>query len=310
MTARPPQKRWWAGQAWPTYKSEVLEFVLKTAQENPHLSHAILLSLVREKYGEANTPSKSSISKLLSRCGETGAREAALLADLEIKWLNGKCHLTRAWQNKLFKRNPALAEHERETQAPGERVCQAWFPVGKYETVTFYVHATVDTFGSFATGEIFCGMETELAIELLHRVTLPCYANAKVKILELETKSCRTYTAEQNDYSYDAFLRLHGITHQTRPSYEAHNGFLQKFRQSLLPGFLLSWRQRLESVIRRRGRRPSPQLEATRARKTLLEMRHGLREWLQTYNDTPQEGYRNRGKCPREFWNEKNPRIF
>lgn len=301
VARRTREKPWWTGREAKPMKLEVVDFILKTAQECPHFSHGLLAALTKEKFGETEAPSVSSIGKILSRCGLGGSRESPLLQELEARLLAGNEWMPPVWRRKLLNRNPALAELSRETQAPGERVCQAWYPLASYAGFGFHVHVTVDTYGGFATGDVFCGMETDFAVALLEQHTLPVYEEAGVRIRELETKSSRTYTANTLGYSYAGFLKLHQIEHHVRASYEMHNGFLLKFKQSLLLGYLLLWRHRFESV-EKRGRPLSSEATAKRVREKLLELREAFASWLDDYNNTPQEGYRNKGKSPLEFW--------
>ncbi|RRJ95850.1 hypothetical protein Ga0100231_017845 [Opitutaceae bacterium TAV4] len=298
--------RWWAGTVMKPLKPEVLEFVVKTAKENPYCPQEVLVALARAKFGADQAPSRASVRKLLVQCGRVRVREDGFLAVLEEKCLTEGVGewLPPFWWRKLLMRNPVLSERKRETSVAGERVCQGWYQVGRYEGFQYHVHVTIDTFGSFATGEVFCGTNTDLAVELLERHTLPVYAEAGVSIRELETRGSVTYTSNKDGRSFGGFLKLHGIEHRARLSYEPSNGFLLKFRQVLLPGFLLPWRQRLESSAKRPGRPASADLAVSRAREKLLEMRMSFASWLEDYNRTPIEGYRNMGKSPRDFWKQ------
>lgn len=293
-------KPWWAGRK-PMARVEAAEFVLRRAQENPELSYEVLAREAMHELGEEKKLSASGVERLLKNCGVT--RDASALADLEKKWMEGRVWMPPAWWKKLLVYNPALREQEHETSVPGERLCQGWYPVGKFGTYWFHVHVTVDMYGSFATGEVFCGTDTDLAVELLERHTLPTYAAVGIRIQEMETRSCRTYASDMSDHLYSGYLRLQGIKHVVRASYEEHNGYMLKFKQTLLPGILLKWRQAVPEGTRR-GRRASMDTQVKRARSRLLEMREEFAQWLDNYNRTPQEGYRNDGKSPLEFWQE------
>ncbi len=296
------QERWWTGKIFQPVRAEIAEFVIKTAQENPHYTQAQLVEIAQKKYPGERTPATNAISKLMDRCGLTSSKEAALLTVLEEKWLEGLDWMPETWWKKLLRRNPTLAERDHETQKPGERVCLAWYPIGSHEGFAYHVHVSVDTYGSYATGEVFCGLEIDRVVELLDRVTLPTYAADSFRIQTIETKSSSLYTSTNSPSSFTGYLKLRQIEHEVRPSYRDHNGYLLKFKHALLPGFLLPSRQHLETVKRTRGRRPSAAVATANARKKLLELREALASWLTEYNATPQGGYRNKGKSPGDFW--------
>lgn len=297
-----PKERWWSGKVVQPVRAEIIDFVIRTAQENPHYTQNQLAQIAQKKFPGERTPAINAINKLMGRCGLRSPKETALLAALEEKWLDGLEWMPDTWWKKLLRRNPTLAERSQETQAPGERVCLAWYPLGNYEGVAYTVHVSVDTYGSFATGEIFSGLEIDRVIELLDRVTLPAYTAAGFRIQKIETKSSSLYTSTNVPCSFAGYLKLRQISHEVRSSYRDHNGYLLKFKHALLPGFILPWRRHLETVRRTRGRRPSPEVASANVHRKLLELREALVSWLSEYNDAPQDGYRNKGRAPREFW--------
>jgi len=76
----------------------------------------------------------------------------------------------------LEKLNPCFRERHVESSAPGELLSADTFFVGNLKGVgKVYLHAVVDTFGSYAFGFLHVSKQPEAAVAVLHNDVLPFY---------------------------------------------------------------------------------------------------------------------------------------
>ena len=76
----------------------------------------------------------------------------------------------------LEKLNPCFHERHVESTAPGELLSAATFFVGSLKGVgKVYLHAVVDTYGSYAFGFLHVSKQPEAAVAVVHNEVLPFY---------------------------------------------------------------------------------------------------------------------------------------
>ena len=81
-----------------------------------------------------------------------------------------------SWRSSI----PCFRERHVESAAPGELLSADTFFVGSLKGVgKVYLHAVVDTFGSYAFGFLHVSKQPEAAVAVLHNDVLPFYAQAR-----------------------------------------------------------------------------------------------------------------------------------
>ena len=170
-----------------------------------------------------------------------------------------------------------------ESGAPGELLSADTFFVGTLKGVgKVYLHAVVDTFGSYAFGFLHVSKQPEAAVAVLHNDVLPFY-----RILDLPVKAVRTDNGREfcgtEKHPYELYLDLNGIEHRrTKVRSPKTNGFVERFNGTVLDEFFrVKMREKFYDSI-----------EALQA---------DLDDWLVFYNtERPHLGYRNMGRRPIE----------
>ena len=75
-----------------------------------------------------------------------------------------------------------------EAEIPAELVCLDCFYVGNLKGVgKVYLHAVVDTFGSYAFGFLHVSKQPEAAVAVLHNDVLPFYRNLDLPVKAILT---------------------------------------------------------------------------------------------------------------------------
>ena len=83
----------------------------------------------------------------------------------------------------LEKLNPCFQERHVESKAPGELLSADIFFVGALKGVgKVYLHAVVDTYGSYAFGFPHVSRQPEAAVAVLHNDVLPFYRNLDLPV--------------------------------------------------------------------------------------------------------------------------------
>lgn len=183
----------------------------------------------------------------------------------------------------LEKLNPCFRERHVESGRPGELLSADTLMVGTLKGIgRVYLHAVVDTHGSYAFGFLHVSKQPEAAVAVLHNEVLPFYARLGLPVSAVLTDNGREFCGTER-HPYELYLALNDIEHRkTRVRTPRTNGFVERFNGTVLEEFFRpAMHQKLfESV------------EALQA---------DLDAWLHHYNhERPHLGYRNQGRRPWE----------
>ena len=182
-----------------------------------------------------------------------------------------------------------------ESSAPGELLSADTFFVGALKGVgRVYLHAVVDTFGSYAFGFLHVSKQPEAAVAVLHNDVLPFYRNLGLPVGAVLTDNGREFCGRPDQHPYELFLQLEGIAHKTirvgRPQSTlpaacarcAHDprGSIERLHRTLL-----------DEHLRVQGR--------TVWHETVAEMQTALDAFLLRYNrERPHQGRGMNGRTP------------
>jgi transposase InsO family protein len=183
----------------------------------------------------------------------------------------------------LEKQNPCCRERHVESGAPGELLCTDTFFVGHPKGVgTVYLHAVVDTSGSYAFGFLHVSKQPEAAVAVLHNDVLPFYQELDLPVRAVLTDNGREFCGTET-HPYEPYLALNEIEHRrARVRTPRTNGFVERFNGTVLDEF---FRVAMHEKV-------CASVEALQAE---------LDAWLVHYNtERPPLGYRNRGRRPIE----------
>jgi transposase InsO family protein len=181
----------------------------------------------------------------------------------------------------LEKLNPCFRERHVESAAPGELLSADTFFVGSLKGVgKVYLHAVVDTYGSYAFG--FLHVSKQAAVAVLHNDVLPFYRNLDLPVGAILTDNGREFCGTER-HPYELYLELNSIEHRrTRVRSPKTNGFVERFNGTVLDEF---FRVKMRETF-------YDSVEALQA---------DLDAWLVHYNtERPHLGYRNVGRRPIE----------
>jgi len=223
--------------------------------------------------------SSPTIQKILIRNGMGSVYERWL--KVEEKHLEEGIELTPEQIAQIEKYNPCFKERHVESSRPGELLSQDTFFVGTMKGVgKVYLHAAVDTYGSYAFGFLHTGKKPECAAVLLHNDILPFYKEHGLTVQAILTDNGPEFCGTQN-HPFELYLALNDIEHRrTKVRTPRTNGFIERFNRTVLNEFFrIAFRENYYETV-----------EALQA---------DLDQWLIHYNtERPHSGYRNRGKRP------------
>jgi transposase InsO family protein len=230
---------------------------------------------------EGRRVSAITVQKILGDQG-LGTRHARWLA-LERKNADRVVELSPEQAAFLEKLNPCFRERHVESGQPGELLSADTFMVGSLKGIgRVYLHAVVDTFGSYAFGFLHVSKQPEAAVAVLHNDVLPFYDRLGLPVGAVLTDNGREFCGTER-HPYELYLALNDIAHRTTKVRSPRtNGFVERFNGTVLEEFFRpAMHQKLfESV------------EALQAE---------LDPWLHHYNhQRPHLGYRNQGRRPWE----------
>jgi hypothetical protein len=161
-----------------TTPEPVVERIKALALEHPAYGcnrHEATLAL------EGVRVSAITIQKILNDNG-LGTRIDRWLA-LEAANAGKAIEITAEQAAFLEKLNPCFREWHVESSAPGELLSADTFFVGSLKGVgKVYLHAVVDTFGSYAFGFLHVSKQPEAAVAVLHNDVLPFYRNLDLPV--------------------------------------------------------------------------------------------------------------------------------
>jgi transposase InsO family protein len=230
---------------------------------------------------EGTRVSAITIQKILNDSG-LGMKSDRWLA-LEQANAEKAIELTPEQAAFIEKLNPCFRERHVESSAPGELLSADTFFVGSLKGIgRVYLHAVVDTFGSYAFGFLHVSKQPEAAMAVLHNDVLPFYRNLDLAVGAVLTDNGREFCGTER-HPYELYLDLNGIEHRrTRVRTPKTNGFVERFNGTVLDEFFrVALRDNLYDSV-----------EALQA---------DLDAWLIHYNTArPHLGYRNMGRRPIE----------
>ena len=261
-----------------TTPPETVERIKALALEHPAYGcnrHEAMLAL------EGIRVSSITIQKILNEHG-LGTRMDRWLA-LETVNAERAIEITPEQAGFLEKLNPCFRERHVESSAPGELLSADTFFVGSLKGVgRVYLHAVVDTFGSYAFGFLHVSKQPEAAVAVLHNDVLPFYRNLDLPVGAILTDNGREFCGTER-HPYELYLDLNGIKHRrTRVRSPKTNGFVERFNGTVLDEF---FRVKMRETFY----------------ETVETLQADLDAWLVHYNtERPHLGSRNMGRRPIE----------
>ncbi|MBP2656045.1 MAG: integrase, catalytic region [Firmicutes bacterium] len=198
---------------------------------------------------------------------------------IEEKYLQENIELTAEQVRQTEKINPCFRERYVKPRQIGELLVQDIFEVGTIKGIgKVFLHAVVDTSGSFAFGFLSTSTAPEYAVKVVHKYVLPFYQERGVAVRSILTSD---EMCSKETRLYKLYLALIDIRHQnTKVKGPKINGFMDLFNRIALNEFFLSvlQKEKYDSV------------EALQA---------DFDQWLHYYNyERPHLGYPNFGKRP------------
>jgi len=223
--------------------------------------------------------SSPTVQKILIRNGLASVYDRWL--KVEERHLEEGITLSAEQVAKIEKYNPCFRERHVESSRPGELLSQDTFFVGHLKGVgKVFLHACVDTYGSYAFGFLHTGKKPECAAALVHNDILPFYKEHGLTVGAILTDNGREFCGTEN-HPFELYLALNDIEHRrTKVKSPKTNGFIERFNKTVLDEFFrITFRENFYESV-----------EA---------LQEDLDRWLVHYNtERPHRGYRNRGKRP------------
>ncbi len=211
---------------------------------------------------------------------ELGTRFQRLLR-LEEQHLEAGIELVPEQIQAIEKANPVFRERHVESARPGELLSADTFLVGHFKGIgKVYLHAVVDTYGSYGFGFLHTSKQPQAAAALLHNDVLPFYADHNLTVQAVLTDNGREFCGTDT-HPYELYLALNDIEHRrTRVRTPRTNGFVERFQRTVLEAFFV-------------------QTLRTTFYETVEALQADLDTWLRFYNiERPHQGYRNMGRRP------------
>ncbi|BAQ71307.1 integrase, catalytic region [Rhodovulum sulfidophilum] len=225
--------------------------------------------------------SSITIQKILNKNG-LGTRYDRWLA-LEEAQAGQTIEITAEQAAFLEKQNPCFRERHVESGTPGELLSADTFFVGTLKGIgKVYLHAVVDTFGSYAFGFLHISKQPEAAVAVLHNDVLPFYRALDLPVKAVLTDNGREFCGTEK-HPYELYLDLNAIEHRrTKVRTPKTNGFVEQFNGTVLEEF---FRVKMRETFY----------------ETVEALQADLDAWLVHYNtERPHMGYRNMGRRPIE----------
>ena len=222
-----------------------------------------------------------TVQKILNDKG-LGTRHERWLA-LERQNAEAAIELSPEQAAFLEKLNPCFRERHVESERPGQLLSADTFMVGSLKGIgRVYLHAVVDTHGSYAFGFLHVSKQPEAAVAVLHNDVLPFYRKLDLPVTAVLTDNGREFCGTER-HPYELYLALNDIEHRkTKVRSPRTNGFVERFNGTVLEEF---FRPVMHAKL-------FASVEALQAE---------LDTWLHHYNhERPHLGYRNQGRRPWE----------
>jgi transposase InsO family protein len=259
-----------------TTPPEVVDRILAVSLEHPGWGCVRLSSMLKLEGISVSSP---TIQTLLIK-HEMGSKYERLLK-LEEKVAQAAIELTPEQVAQIEKANPSFRERHIESSRPGELLAQDTFFVGHLKGVgKVYLHAVVDTFGSYAFGFLHTSKQPEAAVAVLHNDVLPFYQDRGLAVTAVLTDNGREFCGTDR-HPFELYLALNDIEHRrTKVRHPQTNGFIERFNRTVLDEFF-------RSAFR------------TTFYESVEALQADLDAWLVHYNtERPHQGYRNLGRRP------------
>ena len=192
--------------------------------------------------------------------------------------------LTEEQIRLLEKANPCFRERHVESLYPGYLICQDTFMVGTIKGIgRIYLQAVIDTYGSYAFGQLYSSKLPEAAVDVLYDRVLPFYAGMGLTVEHIITDNSREYCGRAMIHPYEIFLELNDIDHRkTKVATPRTNGFVERFNRTVLDEF---FREAFHKKFY----------------ASVEELQDDLDQWLHYYNhDRTHRDYRNMARRPIE----------
>jgi transposase InsO family protein len=185
---------------------------------------------------EGRRVSAITVQKILNDRG-LGTRHERWLA-LERQNAERAIELTAEQVAFLEKLNPCFRERHVESGKPGELLSADTFMVGSLKGVgRVYLHAVVDTHGSYAFGFLHVSKQPEAAVAVLHNDVLPFYQGLGLTVGAVLTDNGREFCGTER-HPYELYLALNDIAHRkTKVRSPRTNGFVERFHGTVLEEF-------------------------------------------------------------------------
>lgn len=259
-----------------TTPPEVVARILELALTHPSKGCKYISDLLRL---EGRYVSGPTVQSILDK-HELGTRFQRLLK-LEQQHLEAGIELTPEQIQAIEKVNPVFRERHVESARPGELLNADTFLVGHFKGIgKVYLHAVVDTYGSYGFGFLHTSKQPQAAAALLHNDVLPFYADHNLTVQAVLTDNGREFCGTDT-HPYELYLALNDIEHRrTRVRTSRTNGFVERFQRTVLEEFFV-------------------QILRTNFYETVEALQADLDTWLRFYNiERPHQGYRNMGRRP------------
>lgn len=176
------------------------------------------------------------------------------------------------------KLNPCIRVRHVESATPRELLSADTFFVGSLKGVgKVYLHAVVDTYGSYTFGFLHVSKQPEAEVPVLHNDVLPFYRRLELEVKAVLTDNGREFCGTER-HPKELHLDLNGMEHRrTKVRNPKTNGFVERFNGTVPEEFYNS-------------------VEA---------LQQDLNAWLRHYNtERPHLGYRDQGRRPIETINQ------
>jgi transposase InsO family protein len=259
-----------------TTPPEVVNRLLSLSLEHPGWGCIKLSSMLKLEGISVSSP---TIQNILIK-NQMGTKFERLLK-LEEKASQKAIELTPEQVAQIERNNPCFRERHVESSRPGELLSQDTFYVGTLKGVgRVFLHAVVDTYGSYAFGFLHTTKQPEAAVAVLHNDVLPFYKEKGLPIKAVLTDNGREFCGKDT-HPYEIYLDFNEIKHRTTKVRKPQtNGFVERFNRTVLNEFF-------RSAFR------------TKLYETVEALQIDLDKWLAHYNtERPHLGYRNMGRRP------------
>ena len=186
---------------------------------------------------EGITISSPTIQNILVKKNGMATRYERLLK-LEEKAAQHVIELNPQQVAWIEQANPCFRERHVESSNHGELLSQDTFYVGVLKGVgRLYLHAVVDTYGSYAFGFLHTSKAPEAAVAVLHNHALPFYRDLGLEVNAVITDNGRGFCGKDT-HPFELYLQLNDIEHRTtRVRRPQTNGFVERFNRTVLDEF-------------------------------------------------------------------------